>query len=179
MASTEWASWVQAVGSIVAIGAAAGIAIWQSRKQHKSSLELLRTEHRFARTEVARTLLVLSTNSLRLLKSYAAQLANSDAVHKAADGRIYFDLNELRVVEGAVHAIPLHTLPHDLVGLTMMVSSTLRQFRENIERALRLHHKMDAAQFNQFFSSISEMLQSLKKTCDEIQHEVAKAENEA
>jgi Tfp pilus assembly protein FimT len=111
MTSSEWATWVQAIGSIIAIFGAAGIAIWQSRKQHKSSLELLSTEHRLARTEVARALLSLSTNSLRMLKNYAKQLPDRGAVHKVAEGVLPLDLNELKVVEGAVRAIPLHSLP--------------------------------------------------------------------
>lgn len=44
MPRSDWAAWVQAVGSIAAIFGAAGVAIWQARKQHKNSLDLVRSE---------------------------------------------------------------------------------------------------------------------------------------
>lgn len=44
MPRSDWAAWVQAVGSIAAIFGAAGVAKWQARKQHKSSLDLVRAE---------------------------------------------------------------------------------------------------------------------------------------
>ena len=73
MTSSEWASWVQAIGSIAAIFGAAGVAIWQSNKQQKNSLALLRTEQRLTRTELARALLTLSTNCQRAIAHCAAQ----------------------------------------------------------------------------------------------------------
>ena len=74
IASSEWPAWVQAIGSIVAIIGAAGIAIWQSKKQHQNSLELLSAEHRLARLETAQALLSLSTSSLKMLNHYAKLL---------------------------------------------------------------------------------------------------------
>jgi hypothetical protein len=40
LTSSEWAAWIQALGSVLAIGAAARLAIYQSREQHKSALAL-------------------------------------------------------------------------------------------------------------------------------------------
>lgn len=179
MTSSEWAAWIQAIGSIAAIFGAAGIAIWQSNRQHKSSLELISADHRLARTEVARALLSLSENSLRLLKGYARQLPDRTRVHQVAEGLLPLDLNELRVVEGAVQAIPLHSLPHPLVSLTMMVNSTIRQYREHIELVLKVHREMSAREFEDFFSNLTKMRESLQQTCGEIQAEIAKFENHA
>lgn len=179
LTGSEWPAWVQAIGSIVAIFGATGIAIWQSKKQHDNSLKLLSAEHRLARLEVAQALLSLSTSSLRLLKNYTKQLPDRSAVHNVADGIIHLDLNELKVVEGAVQTIPLYSLPHQLVSLTMMVGSTIRQFREHVELVIQVHRKMDAAQFDAFFTNMSEMQKSLKKTCDDIQAEVTKLQDMA
>lgn len=178
LTSSEWAAWVQAVGSIAAIFGATGIAIWQARRQHKDSLKLLHTERRLARTELAQALLSLSTSCLRLLKYCAEQFPDRESVHKIADGNVHLDLNELRVVEGAVLAIPLHSLPYKLVSLTMMVSSTVRQFRENVEFALQSHRSMDAAEYEKFFVVLDEMQTSLKLTCNDIQTEVTRLQND-
>ena len=164
LVNSEWPAWVQAIGSIVAIIGAAGIAIWQSNRQHKNSLDLLSTEHRLARLETAQALLSLSTSSLKMLNHYAKLLPDRYAVHHFGDGITHLDTNELRVVEGAVNAIPLYSLPHQLVSLTMMLGSTLRQFREHIELTIQVHRKMDADQFNSFFANMADMRRSLKET---------------
>ena len=179
LAGSEWPAWVQAIGSVVAIIGAAAIAIWQSKKQHENSLNLLSTEHRLARLETAQALLSLSISSLRMLNNYAKQLPDRSVVHNIGDGTTHLDLNELKVVEGAVKAIPLHSLPHQLVSLTMMVGSTLRQFREHVELAIKVHRQMDAEQFEAFFTNISGMKNSLKHTCDDIQAEVTKLQENA
>lgn len=44
MPRSDWAAWVQALGSVAAIVGAAGVAIWQAHKQHKNSLDLVRGE---------------------------------------------------------------------------------------------------------------------------------------
>lgn len=44
MLRSDWAAWVQAVGSMAAILGAAWVAIWQAHKQHKNSLDLVRSE---------------------------------------------------------------------------------------------------------------------------------------
>jgi hypothetical protein len=179
MSSSEWAAWVQAIGSVVAILASAGIAIWQSRQQYRTSLEVLRTEHRLARLEAARTLSTLSHNCLRLIQHSAQRLPNREAVHDIADGRADFDLNELQVVEGALRQIPLHGVSHKLVPLTMMVSSTVRQFRENVELALTRSRSLDANAFAKFFAVLSASQESLAATCKDIEAVVAEAEDEA
>jgi hypothetical protein len=172
MTSSEWAAWVQAVGSIAAVFGAAGIAIWQAARQHKNGLALLRTERRLGRMELAKALLALSQNCLRLLDHLAAQFPNRQSVYDIAAGKVHVDFNELAVAEGAVHDIPLHSLPHRLVSLTMMVRSTVRQFRENIEFALRAHRTMDSEAFEKLFTVLTEMRASLKLTCGDIESEV-------
>lgn len=126
LTSSEWASWVQAIGSIGAIFGAACIAVWQSKQQHKASLDVLRTEKKIARTELAKALLSLSTG--------------------------------------------------ELVRLTMIVSSTVRQFRENIEFAVQSHRQMDANQFQTLFEALAALTKSLALTCADIEKEVRREE---
>lgn len=179
LTSTEWASWIQAGGSIAAIVGAAWIAIWQSRRQHETSLALMRAEHRLARTELARTLLALSTNCARAIEFVAKQFPDREAVHRIAEQETHFDFNELRMIETAVTGIPLHSLPHSLVSLAMILTSTVRQFREKVESVLRSHRQMDAAAFEDFFSVLSQMQQSLAQTCKEIESVVGQSGREA
>jgi len=179
LTSSEWAAWVQAIGSIAAICGAVAIAVWQSKQQHKASLDLLRAEKRLARTELAKALLSLSTGALRLLDHSAKAFPDRQSVHDTAEGRRYFDFGELRVVEGAIQAISLHTLPHELVRLVMIVNSTVRQFRENIEFAIQTHRQMDADGFTKLFDALTGLSKSLALTCADIEKEVRRAENEA
>ena len=180
MTSTEWAAWAQVVGTIAAIAGAAWIAIWQSNKQHKNSLDLLRTEYQLGRIELARALYTLSSNCLNLLEYYISLIPDRESVHNIASGDGgHIDFNKLNVAEGAVHSIPWHSLPHQLVSLAMIVRSTVRQFRENIEFTLKSHRTMDSDDFQNFFSTLSEMRSSLKLTCDDIQIAISKLEQEA
>ena len=179
LTSSEWASWVQAIGSIVAILGAVRIAIWQSKKQYNDSLAVMRAEKQLARTELTKALFSLSTGALRLLEHSTKAFPDRDSVSDAAAGRRYFDFGELRVVEGAIQAISLHTLPHELVRLTMIVCSIVRQFRENIELAIKTHRQMDAMAFSILFETLSSLTESLKRTCVDIETEVRRAHSGA
>ena len=179
LTSSEWASWVQAIGSIAAIVGSVLIAVWQANRQHQASLDLLRAEKRLARVESAKALLSLSTGALRLLEHSARAFPNRESVHDTAEGRKYFDFGELRVVEGAIQAISLHTLPHELVRLTMIVSSSVRQFRENIEYAVQNHRQMDGDAFDALFEALAGLVKSLALTCKDMETEVQRAEREA
>ena len=109
----------------------------------------------------------------------AQELPDRESVHNIANGDIHFDLNELKVVEGALLQVPLHSLPHKLVPLTMMVNSTVRQFRENIEFALLRNRALDGAAFTKFFEVLAKSQASLASTCQDIAAEVKRAETEA
>lgn len=177
LSSSEWAAWIQAVGSIAAIVGATYIAIWQSRRQHEISLAVMRAEHRLARTELARTLLALSVNCSRATEYVVKQFPDRESVHRIAEQEAHFDFNELRIIESAVIGIPLHSLPHTLVSLTMILSSTVRQLREKVESTLQFHRQMDSAAFEDFFTVLNQMQQSLALTCKDIDAEVERSNN--
>lgn len=178
LTSSEWASWVQAIGSIFAIVGTALIAIWQSHKQHQISLSVLRAEHRMIRIETAKTLSEFSKNVICVVEHVVKRLSDREAVHTVAERNGPSDLNELIVLERAVLAVPLHSLPHSLVTLTMFLSSTIRQFRENVEGALENHRNMSSESFSALFSVLAECLGNLKRIAEEIDSEVVRASNE-
>jgi hypothetical protein len=172
LTSSEWASWVQAVGSVFAIVAAALIARHQAKLQHRSALNLLRTERITARVEIADTLAVLAGNAAKALAQVSGQLPDREAVHRAAEGSIRCDIGEVKRIEGYLNAVPLHDLPGQLVTFTMILSATVRQFREKVEMAFRLHREMDAAMFDDFFATLKQMNESLQATCKDITEQV-------
>lgn len=84
MTSVEWAAWVQAIGSILAIVGAVGIAIWQSRRQHRSAVELIAHEQAHQKYELATTLHTLSSNCLKAMKHLSEQVSSREKVHEIA-----------------------------------------------------------------------------------------------
>ena len=178
LTSAEWAAWVQAVGSILAILGAAGIAVWLTRKQHNTALALHAAEQRHTKTELARTLSVLAQNCLKAMAFLTGQVKDREAVHEIAEGHIHFDLAELTRVDAAIAGIPLYSLPSSLVTPMMILSATVRQFREKVEMVLRAHRSMDTAAFEDFFRALGEMNESLKATCEDIAKEVERLQDE-
>lgn len=176
--SSELAAWVQAIGSILAILAATLIAIWQSRAQHRSARILYKEEQRHARVEISKTLLSLAKNSLKAIFYISKQLSDRGAIHDIAEGNAPLDLVEIRRIEKAIEAIPLHNLPDTLVTFTMIVSATVRQFTDKAEMALRLHRQMNAAAFEELFQTFAEIKESLEKTCKDIEAEVERVQKQ-
>jgi hypothetical protein len=175
--SSEMASWVQAIGSILAILFAAGIAIWQSRAQHRSALLTLRAEQRHAGLEAAKTLFALSFNCSKAARYFADQLKSRDAIYEVARGERHFDFAELVALRDAASGIPLHQLPDVLVSPAMALAATMRQLRQTIDIALTKHSSMDGEDFTRLFLTLKEMVVSLTGTTEDIGIEVDKQKN--
>lgn len=176
LSSAEWAAWVQALGSVAAIIAAAWIAIHQSKIQHRNALELHKTELRSAQIDIAKTLSVLAVNSSKAMKHIASQLHDREAIHLVAEGLVHCDLGELSRIDTYLSSIPLHSIPYSLVTPTMVLEATVRQFKNKTEMALRLHRQMDATMFDDFFRTVQEMSASLEATCRDFETEVKRLE---
>lgn len=179
MTSAEWAAWLQAVGTIVAILAAAVIAIWQSNKQHKIVRSLHKEEQRHNRVEMAKTLLALCRNCTKAVKHFTTQIHSQEAIHNIAEGETYFDFGELQTLENGVVNIPLYSLPDTLVTHAMILGSTVRQFRHKVDSAVRFNRQMDAEAFDDLFKVFSEMNKSLELTCKDIEVEVEHIQQDA
>ena len=176
LTNTDWAAWVQAVGSVLAIIAAAWIAKYQANLQQENALNLHKTEKRTEQTDITKTLSVLAANSSKAMKRITNQLIDRESVHKAAEELVPCDMGELCRIDTYLSTIPLHTVPHSMVTLTMILGSTVRQFKEKVEMALQHHRKMDANMFGDFFRAISEMNTSIEATCKNIDAEVRRLE---
>ena len=111
LTSGDWAAWVQAIGTIIAILAAAWIARWQFKKQHQSALLLHKAEQRYTRIEQAKSLLTLCHSCMKAVKHFTGQMNDRETVHKIADREIYLDFGELQSLENALVTIPLYSLP--------------------------------------------------------------------
>jgi hypothetical protein len=172
LTSAEWAAWVQAGGSIAAIVGAAWIAIHQAKLQHRNALALHQHEQRSAKADIGKTISVLATNSLKAMKHIAGQLGDRESVYRAAEKLIYVDFGEVNRIDGYLAGIPLHTVPHSLVTLTMVLGATVRQFKEKVEMALRLYRQMDGDMYRDFFETLSAMNKSIEATYGEIEAEV-------
>jgi cell fate (sporulation/competence/biofilm development) regulator YlbF (YheA/YmcA/DUF963 family) len=179
LSGSELASWVQAIGSIVAIVAAAGIAIWQSRQQHKSALALHREERRRASFEAAKSLLALCQNCTRAAAHFASELCTREGIYKVASGAKHFDFEELTALRDAVASIQLHQLPDVLISPAMALAATVRQLRQTIEIAIREHRKMDADAFRSLFKTLNDMTASLAATTDDIRIQVDRQQAES
>ena len=178
MTSTEIASWVQAVGSVAAILAAAGIAIWQSKKQHESALKLFRNEQAHIRMEAAKTLAVLARNCSKAVEYFISQLNSRDSVYEVASGEKYFDFGQLNYLSNYLDSIPLHNLPSTLVTNAMILNATYRQFKDKVESAIKNHRSMNSDHFHDLFNTFEKMSNSLNKTCVEIESKLKKMENQ-
>ena len=163
LTSADWAAWVQAVGSVAAIGVAIAVAAHQSKSQHASAMEVFQAQNRAERADAARTLAVLAANSARALRKISEQIPDRQAVHEAADGLRPCAVGELKRIDDYLRQIPLHSLPDSLVTLTMALGSVVRQSTLKIESAISLHRNMDAAMFDDFFRTLQEMNESLSE----------------
>lgn len=166
---SEWASWVQATGTIVAVAAAAGIAIWQSRQQHNSALTLHKAEQKQARLAVAKSLLVIARNCSRAARHFASELDSREKIYNISTGETHFDFGELRHLRDATSGIPLYSLPDLLISHAMILAATIRQLDETVAILFREHRKWDAEQFARLFKTLSEMNESLQLTCRDIE----------
>lgn len=169
LTSSEWAAWVQAVGSIVAVISAAGIAIWQSHKQHQSALSLHKAEQRHARLEAAKTLLALCRNCSIAADHFAKQLCDRDSLYMVATGEKHFDFEELQALQNGIAGIPLYQLPDVLVNPAMILAATLRQLRQTIEIAVKDYRTMDSSYFESFFKAMGKLVTDLELTRQEIE----------
>jgi hypothetical protein len=176
--NSEAAAWVQAIGSILAIVGAVGVAVWQLHKQRRDALALDEKRHRDYELNAVRSMAELASLSHKVAKHIMERLPDRAAVHNVAQGREHLEIDGLRYFESATASIPLHILPHGVVRFPYLLSSCLRQICQKIEQAIRLHEQMDAAEFTDLFSSLRVMTESLEETSRELAKVVQASESD-
>ena len=169
LTSSEWAAWVQAIGSIIAIVAAIIIAA----NQNKNALKLHYQELLSAKLDMAKTLLVLAENSRKSINHCIDELKDRETIYNIAEGHVYSSLSEFRKINSYLYDISLQNLPSNLVTPAMVLISTVRQFFEKIETALKHHREMDAASYDDLFKCMREMRDSVALECENIKIEIS------
>ena len=146
------AAWVQAVGSLVAIG----IAVWVSRQQHNSAMRAVKRQGELQAHQAG---LVV----LELLKAVVDRVATTNLKletlaklkQRARLGERAFEVRETATLIRALEAVQLQLLPPQLVIIVMSSTSTLRQHTDNVQEAfVRAAHETEV--FFQQFKELQE-----------------------
>lgn len=172
LTSSEWAAWIQAICSVSAIIAAAGIAIYQSSKQHKSALALHNREKLDAQVDIAKVLLSLAVNTSKVMINIEKQLSSRESISNVVDGLEPCAFDEILRIDKYLNDIPLYTIPSSLVTSTMILGSTVLQFKEKVEMTFRLYRTMDASKFDDFFKCLAQMNITIESVCNIIAAEL-------
>jgi hypothetical protein len=168
MANTEWAAWVQAIGSIIAIFASVGIAAWQARTQYANESRLRHQEKTQQEIEHAKTLSEAAKSCLSAISYLNGRINSREAVTDIAERKKAFDIGSIEKLEAQITAIPIHEIPSTLVRLKFILEGTLRQYDWKVKMALGAYRKMDADNFRDFFDTLNEIYSSLGKTSNDI-----------
>lgn len=176
MTSSEVAAWVQAIGSILAIGGAVAAALWQARVQHRNALRQLALTHKNTELGVAKALFVLATNCTKTVSFISKQLHGREQVYNVAEGVTHVDRGQIGRLDGALAGIPLHSLPSTLISHAMILAATVRQYGEKLDQVMKIHRTMDADDFSGFFNDIADAEKNLKDVSSDISIEIEKIE---
>jgi hypothetical protein len=162
--SSDLAAWVQAVGSVVAIFAAVGVGWWTARQQRKLTREMSWLQHGSNIMESAKTLKEIAAPAVKVLTRISGLLDSREKVFTAAETGLPFDIPELHQLERALDGVELHRLPAQLITPALILSANVRQFRIKVEMALQHYRQMDAAAFDDFFTTLKQMNDSMSKS---------------
>jgi hypothetical protein len=160
MPRSDWASWVQAVGAIVAIVASAGLIFVQHR------LQLAREKEAEIDRVVARMRIVqeIARSTARNVRFLARKFSKRDTVHAVASGRKYFPRDAVALIADAIAATPLHSLDSPLLVFEVRTLTNLaRQMKAQVEQLFAYHDVMDGTDFQEAFAAF----ENLAIACEE------------
>ena len=177
--SSDWAAWVQAIGSILAIAGTAFGTRYQVNRGHE--LAVREDERR------AKRILVGALNHLRAL-GYSAyvqfltlndQLPDRTAVHSLA-ATSWVDVSMLQMIETQISAIPVFNLPNEISFIPFILAAEIRRGIFLLEETRDKHRGMDSVAFDQFFRLMQSLTADVKlrsdevnQTCQQLQRELA------
>jgi hypothetical protein len=103
MPRSDWASWVQAVGSILAILGAIGIAMWQRHRDHADAAQRARVRAQLASTSLRLKLQPTLSLLANVERDVRGHVLNGATFHKQGAGEAmlnmpYPDDNELQAI---------------------------------------------------------------------------------
>lgn len=166
----DWPAWVQAIGSVVGIGAAIWIASGQNRQQRR----LLATTEAAQRLQAAETVKYLAQATTNAINHVAELLDSRDKVYDRATRGFSNVLMELEALERRLSDIPTYQIPAEVLELALLISRTLAQFREKIVNTLEGHRAMGSLAFEDYFKSVADIKRSAGETTADIEKLVIK-----
>lgn len=174
MSSSDWAAWVQAFASATSIIAAVYIASHQAERQFKDARSLQKNDSVQSQKRVTSAIYMLAQNAEKLLAHTVANLGTREQIMEESLGMNNgYILGEISAVSDAFLNIPLHHLPSaELVKLTMILSSTMKQFTDKTSFVIRNSTTMSAEVFVDYFNSAQQMLTSVKETLNDLNNEL-------
>ena len=176
LSSNDMAAWVQAIGSILAIAGAVGIAIWQMRRSQANALKLERIGQRESEIDLAKTIRELCKRSAALVTYTIGAIGDREKIHEFTTGRKNYYDGDLEYLKTALGSMPLHMLPSRFVKFPLFVRSQLGQLQLNTEAVLKNRGTLDAADLDAFSKSLDATLGNLEAAYGEIDLEIQRAE---
>lgn len=147
----ECASWVQAIGSILAIGMAGWIAVWQAKKQREAEAE----RRRLASLEKFYAISMLLTRAQACIEIFRR------CVNEHDEGTWAPVRAEVELTRAKLNNLPVFELPSwKLVGELSLVDQNLRAILDVSSRASKLH----ASQVAEFEAATERWMKRLLET---------------
>lgn len=142
MTSAEWAAWVQAGATFVAIVGSAAVAIWQLRTQRENSMKLQKAEQRSIQIERGTAILTQATNCKMLVINTAGQfrLLLGDPAIQDESLEIHFSM--IKALGRSLAAISLHDLPVGFITPVMLFNIYVSQFIDSVQFVLDRRARM-------------------------------------
>lgn len=157
LTSIELAAWVQAIGAILAIIGALGVAIWQSNKQYKNSQRLITFEKSIEKLEYIKTILEI-LRAIHLSTEHSISVVNTlDSLREAYRDDDYPFLDDLKHDFNELTKIPLYSLPYKFIGYVSNVNFLNRYILESFSKAMKNSLTLNEAEFQTFLNEVSSL----------------------
>jgi hypothetical protein len=151
--SADLATWVQAAAAAFAILASAGIAIFIQTR-----------DHRVAKRQSADVAVEIALYARNVLQSVRDSLATRQQVYDVAVETVYFDKSVMDDLWNMLSSVPLQELRDVVITRELIVlRGTVRQFRENVETALRHFRELNAHEYDTFFRVLNDAATAASK----------------
>ena len=154
---SDWAAWVQAVGSILAIAATG----WAVQHAHRLQERRDRQQHKSARVDRLEVLFKLVDSTVNSVNYIQNQLCDKPRLKTALLGKPNLDMGVLRTLGELLIPIPLHELDDPEVAFEiLLITMNCKQLRELALSSIQSIDQMPDP-------SITEALNSMKSLSDQ------------
>ena len=158
---SDWAAWVQAIGSVGAILAAAGFVQWQ----HHLELARRRSDDVLARKRRLAVIVELAKANVYNLGFVCMQFGSPVAFAEIGRLQSDFDLSYVDDLGNNTGAIPLHDLDDgNVVSYVLLSTMHARQARGIAQRMLREYQHADTAMYDSAVEALKRELDGCKSS---------------